>query len=610
MSYSLAVAVVKAGNITVQVNKTGIENGSKTVAVSKSSAGGANSSTLYTASANNTSQTTAINFTFSASVTGLSASDITVANETGFAFKGALSGGGTSWSLAVTTARTGNVKVSIDKTGIQSGFQTVAVYRPSSVVVDNDEGPILYDAVANNTAASNTDTTSINFTFSASVSGLTANDINVENYLTGYVTKGALSGIGTSWSLAVTTANAGKIFVTIDKSGIQYVQKTVTVYKKSSAITYTVTPNNTDHTTAINFTFSAPVSGLTANDINVENYFTGSVTKGALSGGGTSWSLAVTVATAGTVSVSINKTGIQSSPKMVAVFKNTDWTAVANSTFRNAFADIAYGNNRFVAVGGDQIAYSTDGITWTKVTNSTFTGTTPTCIAYGNNRFVAGGGVGKMAYSSDGVTWTAVTNSTFGTTKLNAIAYGNNRFVAVADGGKMAYSPDGVTWTAVADGPFGTGSDNDVSKSIRQIAWGNNRFVVGCYSKMAHSPDGVTWTAVADSPFGTTGIDAIAYGNNRFVAVGPYSKMAHSTNGITWTAGTISFDIRILAIAYGNNKFVAVGQIGKMAYSADGITWTEVTNSTFGDTNITAIAYGNDKWVAAGLSGKIAYKFD
>jgi hypothetical protein len=44
-----------------------------------------------------------------------------------------------------------------------------------------------------------------------------------------------------------------------------------------------------------------------------------------------------------------------------------------------------------------------------------------------------------MAYSTDGVTWTAVADSTFGTDDINAIAYANNRFVAVGWNGKMAY---------------------------------------------------------------------------------------------------------------------------------------------------------------------------
>ena len=60
-------------------------------------------------------------------------------------------------------------------------------------------------------------------------------------------------------------------------------------------------------------------------------------------------------------------------------------------------------------------------------------------ICYGNGKFVAGGMSGKMAYSSDGITWTAVSNSTFGTNPISSICYGNGKYVAVGPDGKMAY---------------------------------------------------------------------------------------------------------------------------------------------------------------------------
>jgi hypothetical protein len=95
------------------------------------------------------------------------------------------------------------------------------------------------------------------------------------------------------------------------------------VYKAAADITYTAVANGTSGTTTstqIALTFSAAVTGLTAGDITVTNG-TGSATKGALTGSGTAWSLAITVATQGNVSVSISKTGIESAAKTVAVYK-------------------------------------------------------------------------------------------------------------------------------------------------------------------------------------------------------------------------------------------------------------------------------------------------
>jgi len=266
------------------------------------------------------------------------------------------------------------------------------------------------------------------------------------------------------------------------------------------------------------------------------------------------------------------------------------WTAVTpddSFTLYDIYA-IAYGNNRFVAVNDGLfcIGTSTNGTEWrglsdVPIINLNFISNT---IAYGNNIFVAGGSNGKMETSPDGITWTTVTNSAFSfdgsyTYGIYAIAYGNNKFVAGGNSGKMATSPDGVTWTAIANSPFSfDGGD------ILAIAYGNNKFVAGgAYGKMATSPDGVTWTAVANSAFSSDDrINAIAYGNNKFVAGGTNGKIAYSPDGVTWTATTTDiFDFNlwderdesitvvkgwINAIAYGNNKFVAGGPCGQIAY--------------------------------------------
>ena len=46
---------------------------------------------------------------------------------------------------------------------------------------------------------------------------------------------------------------------------------------------------------------------------------------------------------------------------------------------------------------------------------------------------------GKIAYSTDAVNWTLVSDSKFGATAINSICYGNGKFVAVGYNGKMAY---------------------------------------------------------------------------------------------------------------------------------------------------------------------------
>ena len=61
-------------------------------------------------------------------------------------------------------------------------------------------------------------------------------------------------------------------------------------------------------------------------------------------------------------------------------------------------------------------------------------------IAYDNEKFVAGGASGKGAYSTDGVTWTAISDMKFGGSTIMSIAYDNEKFVAGGDSGKGSYS--------------------------------------------------------------------------------------------------------------------------------------------------------------------------
>jgi len=243
---------------------------------------------------------------------------------------------------------------------------------------------------------------------------------------------------------------------------------------------------------------------------------------------------------------------------------------------------------------------------WTIVADSTFTGRI-NAIAYGGGKFVAGGWDGKMAYSSDGVTWTAVADSTFGTSNISAIAYGGGKFVAVGGACKIAYSSDGVNWTAVVDNPLGQGS----LTSLSSIAYGGGKFITGGYSfKSAYSLDGVNWTSIDRS-----GLFAIAYGNEKFVADG-----SNSSDGITWSSVASPFgsssDVSI--IAFGNGKFIAVDSATreKMSSSTDGVNWTAAVDMPFtnvtdwGTCNITTIDYCNNKFIAGSFDAQMAYSPD
>ncbi|MDR1278650.1 MAG: hypothetical protein LBK02_07855 [Treponema sp.] len=278
---------------------------------------------------------------------------------------------------------------------------------------------------------------------------------------------------------------------------------------------------------------------------------------------------------------------------------STSWTAAGNTAGVTTIMGMAYGNGRFVVVGGyGKAAYSTDGITWTAVGDTKFGTSQIWGITYDDGKFIAVGSDGKASYSPDGITWTAVGDTKFDVTTITGIAYGNGKFIAVGAYGKAAYSTDGITWTAVNNTAFG-------ANGIYTIIYGGGKFLaVDNNNKMAYSIDGITWTTVSDTKFGTNIINAITYGGGKFMAVGSNGKAAYSTDGAIWTAaGDTKFgSITIYTIIYGGGTFIAAGNTGKASYSTDGITWTAVSDTKFGTNTINAIAYGAGRFVAVGTN--------
>lgn len=171
--------------------------------------------------------------------------------------------------------------------------------------------------------------TGLTLTFSVDPTTLTADDIT----LTG-ATKGALSGTGTTRTLAIsdiTVANAETVSVAIaNPSGftISGSPKTAVVYKDTrTAITFesavqTGGSSGTASTTGLTLTFSVDPTTLAASDITLSG-----ATKGALTGTGTTRTLAISDITVGNgenVTVEIaNPSGytINGSPQTAVVYK-------------------------------------------------------------------------------------------------------------------------------------------------------------------------------------------------------------------------------------------------------------------------------------------------
>jgi photosystem II stability/assembly factor-like uncharacterized protein len=175
---------------------------------------------------------------------------------------------------------------------------------------------------------------------------------------------------------------------------------------------------------------------------------------------------------------------------------------------------VAFGNGRFVAVGGiygfrGVFLISTDGVSWSK--RETDTSFFANKIIFGNEKFVAMDAVGKFLISSDGENWIQRIIEVPNHLHLNQLCFGDSLFVAVGDSGFVFTSGDGETWHE---------QKRLSSRPLLDIAYGNNKFVaVG--GRIFQSSDGIMWAEEQSSkdPEEEKSLFAIAFNNGLFVAL-------------------------------------------------------------------------------------------
>jgi hypothetical protein len=141
------------------------------------------------------------------------------------------------------------------------------------------------------------------------------------------------------------------------------------------------------------------------------------------------------------------------------------WTLTSNALPAIGYDTITYGAGKFVAIDSNSTnaAYSTDGITWTNVTApGTFSAVTD--IAWGNGKFVAIGGTNGIMYSLDGVTWVENALTLPLTATERRVAYGQGTFVITSDDtDQVQYSHDGLYWQSYTLGTTVTGGYNAIA---------------------------------------------------------------------------------------------------------------------------------------------------
>jgi hypothetical protein len=193
-------------------------------------------------------------------------------------------------------------------------------------------------------------------------------------------------------------------------------------------------------------------------------------------------------------------------------------------------SDIAYGNGKFIAVGGGSfyingvytntpsIALSADGENWTSIYAGNISWLQS--VAAGNGVWLACY-YNSMFVSTNATNWTSVV-LTNGADYIYGAAYGKGIFVVV--GG--TYSP---TWS------------HCVLISTDGFTWERHFLPINGYSTY---PSGVKWV------------------NNLFVVPGGPGLLLISTDGVNWVQRNSHSDADLLTVAYGQKTYLAFGGYG------------------------------------------------
>ncbi len=239
---------------------------------------------------------------------------------------------------------------------------------------------------------------------------------------------------------------------------------------------------------------------------------------------------------------------------------------------------VAFGNERFVAVGIGKNAYvSEDGIHWTAHPLDPDNGNASYglyTIAFGDHGFVAAG-AGYVFTSTDGETWRLLKE--FDRRSFCGSTYGANKYVlagydySLGSGVLVSFGFD----TDRVD-VFVTHTNHD---DVCSVTYDGHQFVAAAFQKKWTSTDGVNWNE--DSNFPNVSRPRLAYGDGTYVAVGCCGSVAASGDADTWSEFGLYLSetprvsaATFLGVTYTGSTFVAVGNGGQVATSNDGSTWS------------------------------------
>jgi hypothetical protein len=508
--------------------------------------------------------------------------------------------GGTGANAVATLNANGNI-TSIALTSGGSGYSTA--FGDVQVIitpVGNDVPSIAANAVAAVTG----NLFQLNMT--ATGANYSSYDVGTQSNSTPTVTLTPYTVTGFSSSL--TTGNVYQDYVVlnslselqigmniefVDFSNIQvYTGNITTIYPGNNSIGvspplyYTITP----------FTpFTARDNGVNAVAVFGEYYEAG-VSGIVVTESGSGY------ATAPTVTIGFPPVGYD------VAKANTSIAPVSTSNLN----DVNYIGNTWITVGTQSTTlYSQDNITWIPANvspNNTVTLNTVFGSKISNANVFLTGGLGGNLYISNSIAngWQQISSGT--SANISQGAYGNGQYVYVATGGIIGYSNSGAngSWNQATTS---TSTTEDLYGVIYSGNTAGDWCAVGSRSTILRTSNVASWQAYNQEwPLNDT---EYGYQNSRdtYVLVGDNGTIFRSIgNSSDFVRVDSTIALNIEAVTFGQNKFVAVGSNGAAFVSSDANVWGLYNIGvpvTFRDVHYSGANTGPMAYIAVGDAGEV-----
>ena len=545
-----------------------------------------------------TNTTIPVTVTFSETVSGFTASALTITNGAA----SAATGSGATYSLTVTATTQGTVTVAFAAAKYRDVAGNLNTATTTQSAVFDSVRPTVALTTSLASGSFNTGTFHVVATFSEAVTGFDVSDVTVTNGAAA-----AFTGSGSSYAFDVTTATPGAVTAAIAASvctdaafNSNTASNTLTKVFNTTGPVPAITsaaPALTNLAIPITVTFTAPVTGFAQGDLTV-----GNGTVSAFSGSGATYAATITATSDGTVTVDIAAGVAQD----LAGNDNSTGVQFARSSDRTA-------PTAAIALGGANPTNTTIPVTVTFSEAVSGFAASALTITNGTASAVSGSG------ATYALTVTATTQGTvtvaFAAAKYRDLANNLNTATTTQSAVFDSVRPTVVLTTSLASGSFNTGSFHVIATfseavtgfDVSDVTVTNGAATAFTGTGASYAFDVTTAVpgAVGVSIAASTCTDAALNNNTAsnvltktFDTTGPVPTIASTAPAITNSTipVTITFDQPVTGFAQGD---LTIGNGTVSAFSGSGATYAATITATSDGTVTVDIAGG----VAQDLAG-------